>query len=390
MINKDLLEQYDKYLAKTYNRFMLGIVKGKKDLVYDSNGKEYIDMNSGIAVNTFGINDESWKEAVISQLNKVQHTSNLYYSEPQGQLAQLLCEKSHMKRVFFSNSGAEANECAIKTARKYSHDKYGKNRHVIISLVNSFHGRTITTLSATGQDVFHKDFDPFTPGFVYVEANNLEAIKEVIKSKEVCGILLEVIQGEGGVIPLDEHYLQDLSYLCKEEDILLIIDEIQTGIGRSGKFLSYMHHNLKPDIVTCAKGLGGGLPIGATLFNKKTEDVLDPGSHGSTFGGNPISCAGAINVVERIDNILLEEVKIKENYIREQLTDSTGIKSVSGKGLMLAVETTKPASEVIAKCMEKGVLFILAKDKVRMLPPLDISLNNLKIAIDTLKEACKV
>ena len=377
------------YIANTYKRFDLDLVKGQKELLYDSNGKEYIDMGGGIAVNIFGASDLQWKNAVISQLHLIQHTSNLYYTYPQVQLAKLLCKKSSMKKAFFSNSGAEANECAIKTARKYSHDLYGNERYFIVTLKNSFHGRTITTLSATGQDMFHKDFGPFTDGFIHVDKDDFASMEKHIKSNKVCAVMLELIQGEGGVIPLDIDFVQKTEKACKDNDVLLIIDEIQTGIGRTGAFYSYQKYEVNPDIVTSAKGLGGGLPIAAALFNEKTENVLDYGSHGSTFGGNPVCCAGAINIVNRINNKLLSDIIEKEKKIREMLEGAKGIESVSGMGLMLAVKTKKDAKEIVAKCMANGVLYLTAKDRIRMLPPLDIKKKSMEKAIRILKEACK-
>jgi len=377
------------YIANTYKRFDLDLVKGQKELLYDSNGKEYIDMGGGIAVNIFGASDLQWKNAVISQLHLIQHTSNLYYTYPQVQLANLLCKKSSMKKAFFSNSGAEANECAIKTARKYSHDLYGNERYFIVTLKNSFHGRTITTLSATGQDMFHKDFGPFTDGFIHVDKDDFASMEKHIKSNKVCAVMLELIQGEGGVIPLDIDFVQKTEKACKDNDVLLIIDEIQTGIGRTGAFYSYQKYEVNPDIVTSAKGLGGGLPIAAALFNEKTENVLDYGSHGSTFGGNPVCCAGAINIVKRINNKLLSDIIEKEKKIREMLEGAKGIESVSGMGLMLAVKTKKDAKEIVAKCMANGVLYLTAKDRIRMLPPLDIKKKSMEKAIRILKEACK-
>lgn len=377
------------YIANTYKRFDLDLVKGQKELLYDSNGKEYIDMGGGIAVNIFGASDLQWKNAVISQLHLIQHTSNLYYTYPQVQLANLLCKKSSMKKAFFSNSGAEANECAIKTARKYSHDLYGNERYFIVTLKNSFHGRTITTLSATGQDMFHKDFGPFTDGFIHVDKDDFASMEKHIKSNKVCAVMLELIQGEGGVIPLDIDFVQKTEKACKDNDVLLIIDEIQTGIGRTGAFYSYQKYEVNPDIVTSAKGLGGGLPIAAALFNEKTENVLDYGSHGSTFGGNPVCCSGAINIVNRINNKLLSDIIEKEKKIREMLEGAKGIESVSGMGLMLAVKTKKDAKEIVAKCMANGVLYLTAKDRIRMLPPLDIKKKSMEKAIRILKEACK-
>ncbi len=385
----DIKVQDKQYIANTYKRSDLDLVRGHKQFLYDSNGKQYIDMGSGIAVNSFGVADEQWKQAIIAQLDKLQHTSNLYYTYPQVELAKLLCKKSGMSKVFFANSGAEANECAIKTARKYSSDKYGQDRHTIITLENSFHGRTVTTLSATGQDVFHKHFGPFTQGFLHVKVNDTKEMEKHIKSGHVCAVMLEIIQGEGGVIPLDEDYVANTEKLCKENDVLLIIDEVQTGIGRTGAFYSYMRYKIQPDIVTSAKGLGGGLPIGATLFNEKAHNVLDYGSHGSTFGGNPVCCAGAISIVSRINNKLLKDVLEKEKIVRELLQGAKGVQSISGTGLMLAVKTEKDAKEIVEKCMANGVLFLTAKDKIRMLPPLNICKKSLAKAVKVLKEACE-
>lgn len=382
------ITQQDKsYIAATYNRFPLELVKGKGSELFDTNGKRYIDMGSGIAVNIFGTCDEEWTNAVTQQLSKLAHTSNLYYTEPQVKLAQLLCEKTGMKKVFFSNSGAEANECAIKTARKYSFTKYGEGRSTILTLKNSFHGRTITTLAATGQDSFHTDFGPFTKGFVYGEANNTEQVKELLKDNNCCAFMFECVQGEGGVLSLDKSFVQEVYTFCKENDILVICDEVQTGNGRTGMIYGYMNFDIMPDIVTTAKGLGGGLPIGATLFGERTENVLTFGSHGSTFGGNPVATAGAYNIISRIDDKLLEEVREKSDYIVNELKNAKGVKSVSGMGLMLGIETEKEAAQVITDCREKGVLVLSAKTKVRLLPPLNIPFPLLKEAVEIIKEA---
>ncbi|MBE6596533.1 MAG: aspartate aminotransferase family protein [Ruminococcaceae bacterium] len=378
-----------KYVANTYARFPLTIVNGKGSLVYDENGKEYIDLGTGIAVNTFGVSDDEWKNAVIEQLGRVQHTSNLYYSEPCALLAKELCERTGMCKVFFSNSGAEANECAIKAARKYGADKKGREYSTIITLKNSFHGRTITTLAATGQDTFHNDFTPLTEGFVYAEPNNMDDIKKLCAENKCCAVMFEVVQGEGGVNPLDAEYLSELAEFAKENDILLIADEVQIGNGRSGMLYGYMNFEIKPDIVSTAKGLGGGLPIGATLLGEKVKDTYTPGLHGSTFGGNPISCAGALNILSRIDDNLLLEVREKSKYIFDELCGADGVVSVSGLGLMIGVETVRPAGDVIAECMEKGLLVIKAKQKVRMLPALNIPMDELKKAINIFKEVCK-
>ena len=374
------------YIAKTYNRFPVEIVSGKGSLVYDDNGKEYIDMGSGIGVTAFGIADEQWQKAVIDQIGKVQHMSNLYYTEPCAKLAQLLCQKSGMKKVFFCNSGAEANETAIKAARKYSAEKKGNDCYTIITLINSFHGRTLTTLAATGQDHFHELFTPLTPGFVHVAAGDVAGLKETIANNKIAGIMIECVQGEGGVIPLTEDFVKAIAQIAKEEDIPLIVDEVQTGNGRTGAFYSYMHFGLQPDIVSTAKGLAGGLPIGATLLGEKVENIFGPGDNGSTFGGNPVSCAAAVSVVERIDEALLEEVKEKSKYIFETLQGAKGIESVSGMGLMIGIKTEKPAAEVLKGCMENGVLCLTAKDKVRLLPALNIPMDVLKKAVAVIKE----
>lgn len=378
------------YLAGTYSRFPVVITGGKGSLLTDENGKEYIDFSSGIAVNTFGAADEEWVSAVSGQLRRIQHTSNLYYTLPQTRLAELLCQKTGMKKVFFSNSGAEANECAIKAFRKYAAEKKGSDYFWIVTLKNSFHGRTVTTLAATGQEVFHRDFQPLTEGFCYAEANNPEDLKRVVASHKTAAIFLECIQGEGGVLPLTREFVQTAASLAKENDILLGIDEVQTGNGRTGKLYSYMHYGITPDIVTTAKGLGGGLPIGATLFGEKTESVFTPGTHGSTFGGNPAVCTGALNVLQRIDDKLLQGVQQKSKRIFSALEGADGIRSVSGMGLMIGVETEKDASEVIEECLQNGLLVIKAKNKVRLLPALNIPDALLDKGLEILRKACEV
>ena len=377
------------FIANTYARFDVELKEGKGSLVYDASGKEYIDLATGIAVNTFGFCDEEWVKAVTKQLSKLQHTSNLYYTEPCARLAELLCSKTGMQKVFFSNSGAEANECAIKVARKYAAEKKGKEYNTIITLKNSFHGRTITTLAATGQEVFHKDFLPLTEGFCYAEANNIDDLLEKIANNKVAAIMFECVQGEGGVMPLEKEFVKKIFEIAKEQDILTIADEVQTGNGRTGKLYGYMNFGVTPDIVSTAKGLGGGLPIGATLLGDKVKEILVPSSHGSTFGGNPVACAGAINIISRIDDKLLSEVNIKSDYIFERLQNADGVKSVSGLGLMLGIETEKDASEIIKTCQDNGVLVIKAKNKVRLLPALNIPWDLLERAIDILVDACK-
>ena len=376
------------YVANTYARFPVQIVSGKGSLVWDETGKEYIDMGSGIGVTAFGIGDEAWKAAVVEQLGKVQHMSNLYYTEPCALLAQLLCEKTGMKKVFFCNSGAEANECAIKAARKYAFEKKGVAYSTIVTLENSFHGRTLTTLAATGQAHYHELFQPLTPGFVHAPANDLESTKAIALANQAAAVMIECIQGEGGVIPLDRDYVQGLASFCAAEDILLIVDEVQTGNGRSGALYSYMNYGVEPDIVSTAKGLGGGLPLGATLFGEKTQDVLRNGDHGSTFGGNPVSCAGAISILSRLDAKLLEDVKAKSAYVFSAFQSAPGVEAVSGMGLMIGLKTTKPAGEVLRTCLENGVLCLTAKDKLRLLPALNIPMETLEKAVGIILQAC--
>ena len=377
-----------KYIAHTYGRFPLEIVSGKGSLVYDETGKEYIDLGTGIAVNTFGVSDDEWVAAVTAQLGKLQHMSNLYYTQPCAKLAQILCEKSGMKKIFFGNSGAEANEGIIKAARKYAAEKKGPEWYTIITLKNSFHGRTLTTLAATGQDKFHQLFNPLTPGFESAEANDLEGIKKLALEKKAAGILIECVQGEGGVIALDADFVKGIEAFCRQQDIAFMVDEVQTGNGRSGQFYAYQTFGVLPDAVSTAKGLGGGLPIGAVMLGEKLQDVLGPGDHGSTFGGNPAVCAGAVNILERIDEDLLASVRKKSEYIFKELKGAEGVESVSGLGLMIGIKTVKPAAEVVKACMDKGVLCITAKDKVRLLPALNIPEELLAKAIGIIKEVC--
>lgn len=383
-------ETDDKYVAHTYSRFPVELVSGKGAILRDSSGKEYIDMGAGIAVNIFGAADKEWISAVDEQLNKIQHTSNLYYTEPCSSLAKMLCERTGMKKVFFSNSGAEANECAIKAAREYAALKKGKDYYNIITLKKSFHGRTITTLAATGQDVFHEHFTPLTEGFLYAEPNDTAEIEKLVAENKVAAIMFEVVQGEGGVLPLNTEYLKKLAEIAEKNDILLIDDEVQCGNGRSGKLYAYMHYGITPDIITTAKGLGGGLPIGSTMFGEKTETVYTPGLHGSTFGGNPVCAAGALNILSRIDDKLMAEVNEKSEYIKNALEGASGIKSVTGLGLMLGLETEKKASDIVKAAIERGVLLLTAKTKVRLLPPLNIGYEELEKAIKVIKEVCAI
>ncbi|MBE6600308.1 MAG: acetylornithine/succinylornithine family transaminase [Ruminococcaceae bacterium] len=377
------------YVANTYNRFDVQIVSGHGSEVYDENGKRYIDMGSGIGVTSFGIADEEWKNAVIDQLGRVQHMSNLYYTEPCARLAKLLCERTGMKKVFFSNSGAEANECAIKVARKYAAEHKGAEYSTVITLENSFHGRTLTTLAATGQEHYHELFQPLTPGFVHAKANDAEGLIALAKANKTAAIMIECIQGEGGVLVLERDFVQKIADFAKKEDIILIVDEVQTGNGRTGELYAYMNYGISPDIVSTAKGIGGGLPLGAALLSEKVEDVLGYGDHGSTFGGNPVSCAGALSIIGRIDDKLLAEVREKSATVFSALEGAEGVESVSGMGLMIGIKTVKPAAEVLKKCMENGVLCLTAKDKVRLLPALNIPKEILTEAVKIIKSACK-
>ncbi len=374
------------YVAHTYGRFPVAIKQGSGAVCTDSSGKQYLDFTAGIGVNSLGFCSPQWVEAVSKQAATLNHTSNLYYTEPGIVLAQKLCEKSGMKRVFFSNSGAEANEGAIKAARKYSFDAYGEGRYEIISLHNSFHGRTITTLAATGQAVFHTKFNPFTEGFVFAEANNIESVKALV-SEKTCAVMLECIQGEGGVVPLEKEFVQAVAALCQEKDLLLIIDEVQTGLGRTGSFFSYQQFGVQPDIVSAAKGLGGGLPIGAVLFGEKTMDTMDAGTHGSTFGANPIVCAGANVVVDSLDDDFLSGVKEKSALIFEKVAKFPHVQSVTGLGLMIGVSFDDgiTGKQVVDKCLENGVLFLTAKTKLRMLPPLTITKDEIEQGLSVLE-----
>ena len=375
------------YVAHAYGRFNVTLNNGKGSTISDDSGKQYIDFGSGIGVTAFGICDDEWKAAVETQLDKMQHVSNLYYTEPCARLAKMLCDKTGMKKVFFGNSGAEANEGAIKFARKYSYDKYGEGRNEIVTLNNSFHGRTVTTLAATGQDVFHNYFFPFTEGFKYADADDMDALKAVVSDK-TCAVMLELIQGEGGVMALDPDYVQAVRKLCDEKDLVLIVDEVQTGVGRTGTFLCCEHYNLKPDIVTLAKGLGGGLPIGAVLLNEKTAEGMGPGSHGSTFGGNPVVCAGANVVVDRMDQSFLANVSERAVQLRAGLAKLPMVKNLSGIGLMVGIEFFGgiQAADVLAACREKGLLVLTAKSRLRLLPPLTLTAHDVEKALGILNE----
>ncbi len=381
----DIRSKDDRYVAGTYARFPVTIDHGHGSEVFDTDGRRYIDMGSGIGVTALGIADEGWVAAVTAQLGAVQHMSNLYYTAPCANLAERLCTRTGMDKVFFSNSGAEANECAVKIARKYA---AASGRHTILTLQNSFHGRTLTTLAATGQDHFHTLFQPLTPGFAHTPANDIAALRAAVEEHDPAALLFECVQGEGGVLPLTEEFVHEMARLAAERDMLLMVDEVQTGNGRTGALYAYMHYGITPDVVTTAKGLGGGLPIGATLMSKKVSSVLGAGDHGSTYGGNPVAAAGACHVLDRLDDALLAAVRDKAAHAVARLTGARGIKAVTGKGLMLGIETEKPAADVVRTCMERGVLCLTAKTKVRLLPALTIPQELLDEALDVLLAVC--
>ena len=385
---RSIKETDKQYVAGTYARFDLEITEGKGSVCVSSDGKEYIDLTSGIGVNSFGFADSEWISAVTSQLAAVQHTSNLYYTAPDALLAEKICEKAGMKKVFFCNSGAEANECAIKAARKYAADKRGSESNVIVTLEKSFHGRTLTTLAATGQEKFHKLFTPLTPGFV--NTSSIEEIRSICESGKAAAVMIECVQGEGGVIPLEKGFVSEIAEICEKNDVLLICDEVQSGNGRTGKLYSFMHYGIVPDVFTTAKGLGGGLPIGACVLGEKVKDIFAAGDNGSTFGGNPAVCAGAISVIDRLSSEFLTKVASKGEYIREKLEKSDSVKNVSGLGLMIGFEPFSEAGNVVKACMEKGVLVLTAGgNKVRLLPPLNIPYETLERAIDIVIASCK-
>ena len=376
-------KQYDdEYIIHSYGRFPVLLTKGKGATVRDDTGKTYIDFTSGIGVNALGFCDDNWVQAVSTQLQSLQHTSNLYYTEPCIQAAKLLCEKSGMKKVFFGNSGAEANEGVIKAARKYSFLKYGASRNKIIALQNSFHGRTMAALSATGQDAYHNFFFPFVDGFVFAKANDFADILSKM-TDDVCAVMLET---EGGVVPLDKEYVQAVAKACKEKDILLIVDEVQTGMGRTGSLFSYQQFGIQPDLVSCAKGLGGGLPIGAVLFGEKTETVFVPGDHGSTFGGNPVVCAGAVHILNTMDEAFLQDVQKKGAYLKEKIEKMPHVENVAGLGMMLGIQLDVEAKPVINALLEAGLLVLSAKTKIRLLPPLTITQEELDKGLTILEQ----
>lgn len=391
MSNFDIIKEQDKtYVANTYGRFDVAVKEGKGAICVDFDGKEYVDFSSGIGVNSLGFCDEGWVEAVTKQLNTLQHISNLYYTEPCSKVAKLLCERTGMKKVFFSNSGAESNEGAIKCARKYSFEKYGEGRSKIVTLQNSFHGRTVTTLAATGQDVFHNYFYPFTEGFVYTPANDKEALEKAL-SDDVCGLVMELIQGEGGVMPLEPDFVKYAEKLCNERDIVLIIDEVQTGVGRTGELFAFQNYGIKPDVVSCAKGIGGGLPLGCVMFGEKTEFTLKAGDHATTFGGNPVATAGAEYILNRMNDEFLGEVKAKGYYIREKVLKMPYVEGVDGMGLMLGIRLTDgvKSADIVKKGIENGALLLTAKAKVRLLPPLSITYAEIDRGLAALEKALK-
>lgn len=383
---EEIKQTADRYLMPTYAHFPVALAEGHNATYLDSEGAEYIDFTAGIGVNVFGVNDEGWKNAVKAQLDKVQHTSNLYYTEPVAKAAKLLCEKSGFDRVLFCNSGAEANECAIKLARKYSFDRYGEGRYKIVSLVNSFHGRTIATITATGQEHYHEFFTPFLEGFAYADAGDTQELDKML-DKSVCAVIMEIIQGEGGVLETPKAYIEATRKFCDERDILLIFDEVQTGVGRTGKLFAWETVGVKPDILTTAKGIGGGLPMGACLCTEKCGETLTPGTHGTTFGGNPVACAGAVEILNRIDDAFLQSVREKGDYIREKVSKFQGVKAVRGKGLMIGIDLTeKQAGAVATRCCEAGLLILTAKEALRMLPPLTITYPEIDKGLSVLEK----
>ncbi len=387
MDSEKVIARDNDYVLHTYNRNPIVIEKGHGLHAYGPEGQSYLDFTSGIGVNSLGYCDLNWAEAVSKQAHKLQHTSNLYYTSPCSKLAKRLCRRTGMSKVFFGNSGAEANEGAIKAARKYSFDHYGEGRDQIITLVNSFHGRTIATLTATGQDTFHHYFGPFNEGFLYTPAGDIEALTKLV-DKHTCAVMLELVQGEGGVVPLDQEFVQAVRALCDEKDLVLIVDEVQTGVGRTGTFLACEQFNLRPDIVTLAKGLGGGLPIGAVLVSEKAAAGMGPGSHGSTFGGNPVVCAGANVVLERLDESFLAGVREHAAQLRAGLERLPHVKAVTGLGLMLGIqfEDGINAADVLAACRERGLLVLTAKTRLRLLPPLVVTAHDIERALVILDE----
>lgn len=387
MNSNDIMARDREHILGTYARNELCIEKGAGAICFSPEGKKYIDFSSGIGVNSLGFCDAGWVKAITQQAGTLQHTSNLFYTKPCGELAAILTNRTGFKKVFFCNSGAEANEGAIKTARKYSYLKYGENRFEIITLVNSFHGRTLATITATGQDAYHKYFDPFVQGFNYAEANNLKDLESKITDK-TCAVMIELVQGEGGVITLEKEYVHAVEQLCRDKDLLLIVDEVQTGIGRTGKLFAYEHFDIQPDLVTMAKGLGSGLPIGGILFNESCAGVLQAGDHGTTFGGNPIACAGGVEILQRMDSEFLQRVWEKGQYMKAEIEKMPGVTGVTGLGLMIGIALSeKDAKTVVKKAIEDGLIALTAKEKIRLLPPLTISYEEIKEGLAILRQA---
>ncbi|MCB6992500.1 aspartate aminotransferase family protein [bacterium 210820-DFI.6.37] len=389
-MNKQDIKKLDQEkIIGTYGRYDMAADSGKGAVCTDTDGKEYIDFTAGIGVNSLGFCDDGWVKAVTAQLKKLQHVSNLFYTEPQVRVADILTERTGMKKAFFSNSGAEANEVAIKTARKYSNNKYGNDINWILTLENSFHGRTMATITATGQDHYHKDFYPFMGHFSYCKPDDIEDLEKKVTDK-TCAVMLEIVQGEGGVVNLQKDFVKAVEDLCHRKDMVFIVDEVQTGIGRTGKLFAYEYFDVKPDIVTFAKGIGGGLPIGGALFSEKVCDVLKPGNHGTTYGGNPVACAGALEVLKRLDDDFLREVEEKGAYMKEKLSAIPEVASVSGMGLMLGVELKeKKAKDVVAKALSNGLMALTAKEKIRLLPPLTITYDEINRGLKILEDVLK-
>ena len=387
MNTEKTIKRDNEFILHTYGRSQVVLAKGAGMTATDADGKEYLDFTSGIGVNSLGYCHPAWVKAVADQAATLQHTSNLYYTAPDGKLAKKLCRRTGLDAVFFGNSGAEANEGAIKCARKYSVDTYGESRSKVITLVNSFHGRTLATLTATGQDVFHHDFGPFPGNFDYVPADDFDALKQAA-DENTCAVMMELVQGEGGVVALDADYVAKVAAFCKERDILVIVDEVQTGVGRTGKFLACEHFDLKPDIITLAKGLGGGLPIGAVVMNRKVAAHMQPGSHGSTFGGNPVCCAGALAVMETMDDAFMANVNARAAQLRAGLAKLPHVQEVSGLGLMvgIAFDGSIKAADVRAACEKEGLLVLTAKTRLRLLPPLILTAEDVDAALDTLRK----
>lgn len=389
-MNKTEIQKLDKEkIVGTYGRYDLAADHGKGAVCVDTDGKEYIDFTSGIGVNSLGFCDDKWIKAVTAQLKKLQHASNLFYTEPQVKVADILTQRTGMKKVFFANSGAEANEVAIKTARKYSNNKYGNDINWIVTLKNSFHGRTMATITATGQDTYHKDFYPFVRHFSYCKPDDIQDLHKKVTDK-TCAVMLEIVQGEGGVVNLDKEFVKAVESLCRQKDMVFIVDEVQTGIGRTGKLFAYEYFDVEPDIVTFAKGIGGGLPIGGALFSERVCDVLQPGNHGTTYGGNPVACAGALEVLNRIDDAFLKDVEKKGAYLKEKLAAIPEVASVSGMGLMLGVELKKKkAKDAVAEALKKGLMILTAKEKIRLLPPLTITYEEMDQGLKILEDVLK-